>query len=123
MEPSSDNLLLNILENHSYFVAIAALIGVFAGSILTICGNLFLHWLQKRPQKKLEAKQRKMLIKMLEDERFPEQWRKLSTLSSVIGSNNETTKRLLIEVEARGSESNNELWGLIKHHPLDQTAT
>ena len=60
---------------------------------------------------------------MLEDERFPEQWRKLSTLSSVIGSNNETTKRLLIEVEARGSESNNELWGLIKHHPLDQTAT
>ena len=64
-----------------------------------------------------------MLIKLLEDERFPEQWRKLSTLSSVIGSNNETTKRLLIEVEARGSESNNELWGLTKYHPLDQTAT
>lgn len=37
----------------------------------------------------------------------------------VIGANEETTKRLLIELGARGSEDGNELWGLIKYHPFE----
>lgn len=123
MEPTPDSVLSKCLENPSYFAAIATLIGVFAGSSLTIMGNFFLHWLQERPRRKLEKKQKRMLMKLLDDERFADQWRKLSTLSSVIGSDNETTKRLLIEIKARGSESDDDLWGFIKHHPLDQTLT
>jgi hypothetical protein len=37
-------------------------------------------------------------MKMLEDNRFPDHWRKLDTLMHVIGANEETTKRLLIEL-------------------------
>jgi hypothetical protein len=57
---------------------------------------------------------------MLEDDRFTDHWRKLDTLSHVIGANEETTKRLLIELGARGSEDQQELWGLIKHHPFEK---
>jgi hypothetical protein len=51
-------------------------------------------------------------------------WRKLSTLSRVIGADADTTKRLLIELGARGSEKpredNEEVWGLISKHSLEQ---
>lgn len=52
------------------------------------------------------------------------EWRKLSTLSRVIGADADTTKRLLIELGARGSEKpredGEEVWGLISKHPLEQ---
>jgi hypothetical protein len=38
----------------------------------------------------------------------------------VIGADEETTKRLLIEVGARRSENDDGLWGLIENHPFDQ---
>ncbi len=51
-------------------------------------------------------------------------WRKLSTLSRVIGADYDETKRLLIAISARGSElpkdNNEEAWGLISKHPLDK---
>jgi len=53
---------------------------------------------------------------MLDDNRFPEKGRNISTLSSVIGADIEETKRLLIEVGARGSEKNDGKWGFIKNH-------
>jgi hypothetical protein len=55
---------------------------------------------------------------MLEDERFEGRWRELETLMHVIGADAETTKRLLIEIDARGSEDRKDLWGLIKYHPF-----
>lgn len=58
---------------------------------------------------------------MLNDDRFPEHWRRMSTLSRVIGASEQTTKRLLIEVGARGSEKDDALWGLIAHHPFRET--
>jgi hypothetical protein len=57
---------------------------------------------------------------MLEDERFPGRWWELHTLMHVIGADEETTKRLLIEIGARGSEDGKDFWGLIKHHPFDE---
>jgi hypothetical protein len=51
-------------------------------------------------------------------------WRKLSTLSRVIGADVDPARRLLIELGARGSEKpredNEEVWGLISKHPLDR---
>ena len=50
-------------------------------------------------------------------------WRKLSTLARVIGADTYTTRRLLIELGARGSEKPREdleeVWGLISKHPLE----
>ena len=57
---------------------------------------------------------------MLEDDRFTDHWRKLDTLMHVIGANEETTKRLLLDIGARGSEDKQELWGLIKFHPFEK---
>lgn len=59
-------------------------------------------------------------MEMLEDNRFPDRWRKLDTLMHVIGANEETTKRLLLEIGARGSEDKQEHWGLIKYHPFQE---
>jgi hypothetical protein len=57
---------------------------------------------------------------MLESKRFKNKWRKLETLSRVIGADEETTKRLLIEIGARGSETDKDVWGLMKYHPLEK---
>lgn len=46
------------------------------------------------------------------------QWRKLETLMHVIGSDEETTKRLLLQVGARASEDGKPLWGLIERNPM-----
>jgi hypothetical protein len=35
------------------------------------------------------------------------------------GFREETTKRLLIELGARGSEKDDDLWGLLDYHPLE----
>jgi hypothetical protein len=84
-------------------------------------GNVILQWLKAAPRRRLDKERGKVLREMLEDERFPGRWRKLSTLSRVIGASDETTKRLLIEIGARGSEQDDGLWGLIKHHPFRDT--
>jgi hypothetical protein len=41
-------------------------------------------------------------------------------LSRVVGADEDSTKRLLIDVGARGSEKDDGLWGLIESHPFDQ---
>lgn len=58
---------------------------------------------------------------MLRDVRFSGRWRHIDTLSRVIGADHETTKYLLIELGARGSEKNDQHWGLLEYHPLEQS--
>lgn len=102
-----------------YDTAVIGLIGVIVGAVITVAGNVALHCLKQRAQAKRDAPRRKLLTQMLEDERFPQHWRKLETLMHVIGSDETTTKRLLLEIGARGSEDGRELWGLLKYHPFD----
>lgn len=75
--------------------------------------------MQQRKQKALDNAREKLLKEMLK----ASDWRKLSTLSRVIGADRDTTTRLLIEIGARGSEKlrddEEEVWGLILKHPLD----
>jgi hypothetical protein len=106
--------------NNEHFSAWMVLIGVVVGSVLTVLGNIVMHCLKERSLAKKDKPRKQLLIKMLEDDRFADHWRKLDTLSHVIGANEETTKRLLIELGARGSEDQQELWGLIKHHPFEK---
>jgi len=107
-----------VIANTKFWVAIIGLVGALIGSLLTILGNILLHWLKNRSQSKLDSQRITMLEKMLEDDRFPDKWRNLSTMSAVIGADENETKRLLIKAKARGSEKADGRWGLIKYHPF-----
>jgi hypothetical protein len=48
------------------------------------------------------------------------QWRKLQTLAAVTGLSEQDAKDYLIELGARGSETNGSLWGLISRNPLSE---
>jgi hypothetical protein len=107
-----------VVSDTKFWIALIGLAGAVIGSLLTIGGNLLLHWLREKPQNDLDKNRIAMLKTMLDDDRFPEKWRKLSTLSAVIGANEEDTKRLLFKAGARGSEKADGKWGLIKNHPF-----
>lgn len=116
----ANQIAQKVVADTAFWVAVIGLAGAIIGSALTVAGNLLLHWFQNRAHKRLDNARKKLLEKMLDDNRFPNRWRKLSTLSRVIGADEETTKRLLINVDARGSEKDDGLWGLIKHHPFSE---
>lgn len=109
-----------VVRDTQFWIALVGLIGGVVGAVLTIAGSILVHWLQDHPRRALDQK-RKALLKTLLEAR---NWRKLSTLSRVVGADAETTRRLLIEVGARGSEKpredEEEVWGLISKHPLDK---
>lgn len=110
-----------VAADTAYWVAALGLIGVLAGAVITIAGNILLHSLTVRRRNRLDDKRKLLLLQMLRDDRFDERWRQLDTLSKVIGVDAEATKALLIEVGARGSEKSDGLWGLLEYHPLDQS--
>jgi hypothetical protein len=109
-----------VTADTSFWVAIVGLIGVIAGAVIAVVGSIVLHWFQDGPRRRLEDGRKKLLLQMLRDGRFQDRWRKLSTLSRVVGADEDSTKRLLIDVGARGSEKDDGLWGLIESHPFDQ---
>lgn len=117
----ANQIAQKVVADTTFWVAVVGLVGAIIGSALTIAGNLLLHWFRNRGRERLDNTRKEILKKMLDDNRFPNQWRKLSTLSRVIGADEETTKRLLIDIDARGSEKDDSLWGLIKHHPFSET--
>lgn len=108
-----------VIADTAFWVAVIGLVGAIIGSLATIAGNILHHCLQSKPQRQLEKARKKILLQMLDDSRFADRWRKLTTLARVIGADEETTKRLLIDVGARGSENDDGLWGLIKYHPFN----
>ena len=107
-----------VVSDTQFWIALIGIIGGVVGAGLTLLGNILFHWFKERDQRKFEKQRVDILKEMLDDERFPEKWRRLSTLSAVIGASEEETKRLLIKAEARGSEKADGKWGLIKNHPF-----
>ncbi len=108
-----------VIRNTQFWIAIVGLIGTLFGAAIAVGGNLLLHWVQDRKASDLDSARIKLLTQMLDSR----DWRKLSTLSRVVGADDDTTRRLLIKLGARGSETTKigeELWGLITKHPLDQ---
>lgn len=110
-----------VVADTSFWVAMVGLAGVVIGAVVTVVGNIALHKIQDRPRQKLDDSRKKLLVTMLNDSRFPKGWRELSTLGRVIGADDETTKRLLFKVGARGSEKNDDMWGLLERHPFNSS--
>jgi len=97
-------------------VALIGLAGVVIGIVLTFVLNLLGEWLKGRPKQKLAEQREALLEKLLNDQKH--EWRKLETLSRVIGADENETKRLLIKIEARGSTNKKDVWALILKKPL-----
>ncbi len=107
-----------MISDTQFCMAFTGLIGVVIDAVLTAFGNIVLHRLKEKAQRELDNQRIKILKEMLDDNRFPEKWRNLATLSAVIGASEVETKRLLIKTQARGSEKADGKWGLIKNHPF-----
>jgi hypothetical protein len=45
-------------------------------------------------------------------------WRRVDTLANVVGVNELTVRRLLLECGARGSMRNGKYWGLVSRNPI-----
>jgi|SRR5690554_1406817 len=100
----------------SIVIAIIGVIGAAVGSIATVAVQWLSFFLQESSAKKLDKPRKDLLLIMLRNPKY--QWRKLETLMHVIGSDEETTKRLLLQVGARASEDGKPLWGLIERNPM-----
>jgi hypothetical protein len=107
-----------VVSDTQFWIALIGIIGGVVGAGLTLLGNIIFHWFKERGQHRFDKQRIDILTEMLDDDRFPKKWRNLSTLSAVIGADEEETKRLLIKAEARGSEKADGKWGLIKNHPF-----
>jgi len=107
-----------IVNDTKFWIGLVGVFGAIVGSFLTIIGNLSIELFKERRQKKIHDAREEILKTMLKDHAF--EWRKLSTLAAVVGCNEKTTKNHLIAIGARGSEKNDDTWGLITRHPLSE---
>ena len=104
--------------NDNIIIALISIFGVIIGTFISSGTNYIVEKNKNKKQNKLDNIRQDILMKMLQDKEF--EWRKLSTLSKVIGCTEEETKNHLIVIGARGSEKESEMWGLILNHPLER---
>ncbi len=97
------------------------IIGVAVGSIGQFFIDRFRHERETKAQRELDDRRKGILEGALKNRQPGKEWRKLQTLSRIIGADYETTTRLLIEIGARGSETENEVWALLSKKPLGHT--
>jgi len=94
----------------------AAIIGAGVGVIGTLSTTSLNAYLSRKRPDPADMAAKQLLIDMLSTNEF--RWRQIRTLSNVIGLPEESTRKLLLEIGARGSERNPDLWGLVSRHPL-----
>lgn len=99
------------------------IIGVAVGGFGQFLIDHFRHQRDTKAQRELDDKRKELLKEALENPPSDKEWRKLQTLSRIVGADYQTTTRLLIELGARGSESEkeNEAWALLSKKPLPHT--
>lgn len=97
-------------------VALVAFASSVTGAAIAAASQLLQFHLSEKARSKGDDARKGVLLKMLDCDG----WRKLDTLTHVIGADEETTKRLLIEVGARASETGKPIWALIARKPLPE---
>ena len=101
------------MDSNAWLVA-----GVLIGAFATPVGRLVESSIVNRSAMRAEKTRKRLLLGMLRSDKHS--WRSLATLSSVIGSSEEATKELLLQIGARASENGRSLWALIERHPLTE---
>lgn len=76
------------------------------------------HQRETKAQRELDDRRKVLLKQALENPPSGKEWRELTTLSRIIGADFATTTRLLIELGARGSEGEKDVWALLSNKPL-----
>lgn len=94
------------------------IIGVAVGAAGQLLLDHCRHKRETAAQIALDNSRKNLLKQALNHPPNGTEWRKLDTLSRIIGADFETTTRLLIEIDARGSEGENNLWALLSKKPL-----
>lgn len=94
----------------------AALLGALIGGMATLGGTLLNAHLNRARPDPADVAAKALLQQMLEVKKL--HWRTLHTMANVVGLPDERTRELLLEIGARGSENNADLWGLISRNPL-----
>jgi len=98
--------------------AIFGFLGTLVGATAAIAAVLVKEMLERSRKEAEDAPRKALLIRMLSSRPNGTEWRKMETLSRVIGATPEETARLLISIGARGSETGNDVWALISDKPL-----
>ena len=101
------------------WVALGAAIGV-AGSIIGVAGSILTTWLnaylnRKEPDPS-EVAAKDLLRTLLQTGRIA--WKSIDVLANTIGTDENSVRRLLLEIGARGSTRDGRLWALISRKPL-----
>jgi hypothetical protein len=97
-------------------VAVIGLLGAVIGSVATVSIQVLMFYLEQRAKAKADQPRKRLLLTMLRHPDYP--WRTLDTLMHVIGADEESTKRLLLEIGARASEDGQRKWALLERKPL-----
>ncbi len=117
----AEQIAAAVIKDAQFWAAVLGFVGVIVGAVVTIAGNVFLHWYQQRRGSAIDNARKKLLREMLDNAGFKD-GRSLETLSKVTGSTQEDCRRLLIEVGARGFtlQDGREGWTYIKNRPLKE---
>ena len=97
---------------------ILGIVGVAVGSLGQFLIERCRYQRETKVQRNLDDKRKELLKQALENPPPGIEWRALTTLSRIIGADFATTTRLLIELDARGSEGEEEVWALQSRKPL-----
>jgi hypothetical protein len=109
-----------VIEAMKNQTAIFGMLGVIVGAGITALSNVLVHWLKQRSKTKADKPRKALLLTMLHAHSHEEHWRKFATLQHVIGADDKTARRLLLEIGARASEDGQDKWALLEYHPLEE---
>lgn len=98
--------------------ALIGFLGTVVGAAAVLAAAVLQESLQRQRQNLIDQPRKDLLLEMLSNPPPGQEWRRLETLSRVIGADFSETTRLLIAVGARGSETENGVWALKSKKPL-----
>ncbi|MCE2748284.1 MAG: hypothetical protein LW715_05760 [Rhodobacter sp.] len=92
------------------------------GGAIAIASQIAIDWWKERPKRQLDEKRKATLKLLLDPQNMPAEahdgWRNIVTLQRVVGASEDDTKRLLVELGARGSTQKKDMWAMIANKPL-----
>lgn len=95
--------------------AVAAIIGALIGSLSSLLATWLAHWLRTKSEADLDKKRKLTLKTLLSGEKYT--WRNIETLAAAIGADHLKTASLLLDIDARASNTGSGSWALVSRAP------